>query len=95
MVSAWLCARAFLGAQDQAHRRVLTRFHSVLAGVAELSDLEVDNNQALEAVVKEQRIDADPAVIDAPTPWSADDSEVVAHLQEEVGQMHNQRFFEV
>ncbi|GGY24463.1 hypothetical protein GCM10007387_02510 [Pseudoduganella albidiflava] len=69
---------AFAGTQDQAYRWVLTRFHPVLAGIvqvhvhlagigmaelAELADLEIDDQQALEAAMKEQQVDAKPAVV--------------------------------
>ena len=99
--------RPLFGAEDQAHGWVLAGFHPVLAGVvqvemnlpsigvAELADLEVDDHQTLELAVEKQQIDAEPVVVDAQAALAADEAEVVAQFQQEVGQMLDQRVFEI
>ena len=99
--------RTFFGAQDQADRRILAGLHPVLArvvqievhlsgvGVAELADLEVDDDEALQTPMEEQQVDAEPRVVDSQSALATDEGEVVAEFQQEVGQVLDQRLLQV
>jgi hypothetical protein len=58
-----------------------TEVHLANVGVADLADLKVDDQQALEAAVEEQLVDVELAVVDAQPPQPAHESEVVAQFQ--------------
>ena len=49
--------------------------------MGEFSDLEVDDNERLEAAMEKQQIDAIPLVTDAKPALSANESEVIAKLK--------------
>lgn len=99
--------RTFLGAQDQTDRRILPRPHPVLARVvriemhlpgvriAEATDLEIDDDQASQTSMDKHQIDPEPRVVDSQAALPADESEVVAKLQQEIRQMLDQRLLKV
>ena len=97
---------SFLGAEDQADRRVFSGFHPVLAGVvevevhlasvgiAELADFEVDDDEAPEPPVKEYEVDAEPVVVDPEPTLPSKKSKIIAQFQKKIGEVLNQRFFQ-
>ena len=98
---------AFACAQDQPDGWVLAGLRPVLAGVvqihvhlprigmAELPHLEVDDQQALQAAVKEQEVDTKPAVVQPQAALAAHEGEIVAQLQQKIGQMLDECVFQV
>jgi len=66
---------------------VQVEVHLPSIGVAEFADLEVDDHQTLELAMEKQQVNAEPVVVDAQAALTADEGEVVAQFQEEVGQM--------
>jgi hypothetical protein len=80
---------AFFRTQDQAHRRVFSLFHPMLACViqvevhlsgiciAKLADFEINDNQAVEPTVEKEQIDPKPSVVNTKPPLPTQESEVV------------------
>jgi hypothetical protein len=63
--------------------------------IAEAADLEIDDNQASQPSMEKHQIDPEPCVVDSQATLPADESEVVAKLQQEIRQMLDQRFLKV
>ena len=94
-------------AQDQTHRwifagvrPVFTRvvkveIHLCRIGMAELSELEVDDDQAAQPAVKEHQIDTIPLVANAKPPLPGHEREIVPKFQQERFEMLDQRLFQV
>lgn len=101
-----LC-RALFRAENEADRRVFAGLGPIVAGViqvevhlagvgvAEFSDLQVGQKQAAQTAVEENKIDAKPVVVEAEPPLTADESEIVAQLQQEVGEMPDECLFQI
>jgi len=101
-----LCC-ALLGAKDQTDGRVFARLGPVLAGivevevhlagigVAELANLQVGQEQATQAAMEEDEIDAKPVVVEAKPPLTANEGEIVAQLQQEIGEVLDERCLQV
>lgn len=97
----------FVGAEDQADRRILFGVRPVLArvieievhlsgvGVRELAELQVDYDQATKTSMKEEQIDAVPFITDAQPTLAADECEVAAQFHQEVLQLVDKRLFQV
>ncbi len=78
---------AFVNAQDQAHRRVLVvkrpvllrivavQVHLAYIGMGQGAELQVDDDEAAQAPVEEQQIDAIPSLVDAQPPLSSNKRE--------------------
>ena len=98
---------SLLGTQNQPDRRVLSRLHPMLAGVVqievhlpcvrvtELTNLEVDDEQAAQATVKEDEVDTKPGVVDAKPTLATEERKIVAQLQEEICEMLDERLFQI
>lgn len=56
--------------------------HLAGVGVGELADLQVDDDEAAQAAVEEQQINAEPLVPDAQAPLPADEGEVAAQFEQ-------------
>jgi len=69
--------------------------HLACIGMAELADLQVDDQKAVKPAVEEQQIDTEPTVVQSQSPLPAHEGQVVAKFQEEVGQVLDQRVFEI
>lgn len=74
---------------------VQIKVHLSGIGVAELADLEVDDQQGFEPAVEKQQVDSELGVVQLQTALAADEGEVVAEFQQEIGQMLDQRLFEI
>lgn len=98
---------SLLGAEDQAYGRVFAGFGPVLAGVvevemhlagvgvAELANLQVGQEQAPQAAMEENKIDAKPIVIEAKPPLATDKGEIVAQFQQKIGEMPDERLLQI
>ena len=62
---------------------------------AEPADLQIDDQQAFETAVEEEQIDAKPCVVQPQPALAADEGEVVAQLQQEVGQVLDEGIFQL
>jgi hypothetical protein len=69
--------------------------HLAGIGVGELADLEVDDDQAAEATVKEEEVDSIPLVADAEAALAADEGELAAELEQEGLEVVDERFLQV
>ena len=100
-----LCCSLF-GAENESDWRVLAWLHPVLAGVVqievhlpsvrvtELAHLEVNNDQAAQAAVKEDEIYTKPGVVDTKPGLAAEEGKIIAQLQEEVREVLDERLLQ-
>ena len=98
---------AFVGAQDQTHRRILVRVGPMLFGIVavhmhlphigmgQAAQLQVDDDQAAQLAMEEQQIHPIPGLVDAQTTLPPDEGEAFTQLQQEVFQPLNQGRFQV
>ena len=94
-------------AQDQADRLVLARHGHLFAGVvevqvhlprvgvAELAELQVEDDQAAEPAVEQDEVHAVPLVADAYAPLAGHEGEGIAHFQEKRLHVADDRLLEV
>jgi hypothetical protein len=61
--------------------------HRACIGIAELTHLEVDDNQTAQAAVEEEKIDTKPSVIQSKPLLPSEKSKVVAQLQQKIGEV--------
>ena len=97
----------FLGAQDQANRRILVRLrpmfpsvieikmHLTRISMRELADLQINDYKAPQFAVKEKKIDAIPFAADAQPALATDEGKVAAELEQELLKVPQERFFKV
>jgi hypothetical protein len=64
-------------------------------GIAELAHLEVNDDQASQAAVKQEEIDAKPGVVDTEPLLPTEKSEVVAQLQQKIGEIVDECLFKI
>ena len=61
--------------------------HLACIGVAELSDLEINDDQTFEQAMEEQQIDTKPVIIQPQTPLSSEKGKIVAKFYQKICQM--------
>ena len=98
---------ALVGAQDQAHRRVLVvkrpvllrvvaiQVHLAHVGMGQGTELQVDDDEAAQAPMEEQQIDPIPSLVDAQPPLSSNKREALAKFEQEVLQPMDQGLFKI
>ena len=69
--------------------------HLPSVGVRKLPQLEVYDDEAAEAAMEEQQIDAVPLVIDTQSSLATDEGEVPAEFHEECFQVGNERGLQI
>lgn len=89
---------AFVGAQDQAHWRVLiwvgpmllgivaVHMHLPHIGMGQATQLQVDDDQAAQLAMEEQQIDPIPGLVDTQPALPPDEGEAFPQFQQEVFQ---------
>src|SRR5581483_9940669 len=97
----------FFGTEDQSDRRVFIQICPVLPGVVqvqvhlagvrmgELSDFQVDDDEAPQAPVEEEQVDAVPFIANAQTLLASDKCEIAAEFHEKILQSANECFFQI
>jgi hypothetical protein len=63
--------------------------------IAEATDFEIDDDQAFQTSMEKHQIDPEPRVVDSQAALPADESKVVAELQQEIRQVLDQRLLEI
>ena len=78
---------AFVGAQDQTHRRILVRVGPMLFGIVavhmhlphigmgQVAQLQVDDDQAAQLAMEQQQIDPIPGLVDTQAPLPPDEGD--------------------
>ena len=63
--------------------------------VAEFSDFEIHYQKATQAAMKEDEVDTKPGVVDAKPALATEKGKVIAQLQEEIGEVLDERPLQV
>ena len=73
---------------------VEVQVHLASVGVTEFANLQVNYHQAPEPPMEEYEVDAEPSIVNPETTLATKESEVVTQLQQKIGEVLNQRFFQ-
>ena len=74
---------------------VKIRLYDAIGRIAEATDLEIDGDKAYQTSMEKYRIDPEPRIVDSQAALPADESKVVAGLQQEIRLMLDRRFLTV
>lgn len=69
--------------------------HLARVRVAELAHLEVDDDKATQAAVKEDEVDTKPVIVDAKPPLAAKKRKIISQFQQKVRQVLNKRLLQI
>jgi hypothetical protein len=69
--------------------------HLAGVGVAEFSNLQVGQEQAPQPAMEENEIDAKPVVVEAEPTLTAHECKIIAQLQQEIGEVLDERSLQV
>jgi len=69
--------------------------HLASIRVTEFAYLEVNNDQAAQAAVKEDEVDTKPGVVDTEPALATEERKIITQLQEEVREVLDKRFLQI